>query len=374
MELDRNGVKSSLGHGIGRNKAVAFTAVPKVIEQGQIIDAQYKWKGRSYDTVVLAAPISINKVDFYMGVVVNRNKQLNDQSYYLHEVGIIQQSSVPSKTAATQMGSTRGGNTAPLISLLQQLNNVNNLTVNDIVTDVGRFQLKDNEETPQERISSLEKEVERLKGEFKRSKIAVPDPKQTGREVTKLMDAYIGKRLPVVHQSIMEDMKKLFAEMRKPDGNWNLVDDLCRNVAEKVVSNMEILHDEYWQQYTDLRKSLKNTTLKLDETHWNDVVDFGDLRKAHFGTLSLSKNKGVSIDTYYQELAETYPELFDASEYTNEVDQLYNIIDTIEGMRPYTEDYSEGEIAEFADTIAKDVLQLGYDLSQKERAEQRLRR
>ncbi|WP_251616090.1 hypothetical protein [Senimuribacter intestinalis] len=366
VELDRNGVKSSLGHGIGRNKAVAFTAVPKVIEQGQIIDAQYKWKGRSYDTVVLAAPISINKVDFYMGVVVNRNKQLNDQSYYLHEVGIIQQSSVPSKTAATQMGSTRGGNTAPLISLLQQLNNVNNLTVNDIVTDVGRFQLKDNEETPQERISSLEKEVERLKGEFKRSKIAVPDPKQTGREVTKLMDAYIGKRLPVVHQSIMEDMKKLFAEMRKPDGNWNLVDDLCRNVAEKVVSNMEILHDEYWQQYTDLRKSLKNTTLKLDETYWNDVVDFEDLRKAHFGTLSLSRNKGVSIDTYYQELAETYPELFDASEYTNEVDQLYNIIDTVEGMRPYTEDYSEGEIAEFADTIAKDVLQLGYDLSQKE--------
>lgn len=240
------------------------------------------------------------------------------------------------------------------------------MTEKDVITDEGRFQLKDKAETPQERISSLEKEVERLKGEFKRSKIAVPDPKQAGREVTKLMDAYIGKRLPVVHQSIMEDMKKLFAEMRKPDGNWNLVDDLCRNVAEKVVSNMEILHDEYWQQYTDLRKSLKNTTLKLDETYWNDVVDFEDLRKAHFGTLSLSRNKGVSIDTYYQELAETYPELFDASEYTNEVDQLYNIIDTVEGMRPYTEDYSEGEIAEFADTIAKDVLQLGYDLSQKE--------
>lgn len=366
IKVGKRGIKSDTQHRpLYGTKIESFKALKEVIANGEIINVAGNYEEKAYDRVMLSAPISIAGTEYYMGVVINRSVNMGLQNYYLHDVILTKKNSSGIKDSVTETGLRVSRTTSPYI-ILQQLNNINSLTEKDVITDEGRFQLKDKAETPQERISSLEKEVERLKGEFKRSKIAVPDPKQAGREVTKLMDAYIGKRLPVVHQSIMEDMKKLFAEMRKPDGNWNLVDDLCRNVADKIVSNMEVLHDEYWQQYTDLRKSLKNTTLKLDETHWNDVVDFGDLRKAHFGTLSLSKNKGISIDTYYQELAETYPELFDASEYTNEVDQLYNIIDTIEGMRPYTEDYSEGEIAEFADTIAKDVLQLGYDLSQKE--------
>lgn len=368
IKVGKRGIKSDTQHRpLYGAKIESFKALKEVIANGEIINVTGNYDNKAYDRVMLVAPISIAEAEYYMGVIVKRNKPINSQIYYIHDVILQEKNSLPLKdTAELYESRPRIGETVSPYIILQQLNNINSLTEKDVITDEGRFQLKTDAEKQQKKISSLEKEVQRLKGEFKRSKIAVPDPKQTGREVTKLMDAYIGKRLPVVHQSIMEDMKKLFAEMRKPDGNWNLVDDLCRNVAEKVVSNMEIFHDEYWQQYTDLRKSLKNTTLKLDETYWNDVVDFEDLRKAHFGTLSLSRNKGVSIDTYYQELAETYPELFDASEYTNEVDQLYNIIDTVEGMRPYTEDYSEGEIAEFADTIAKDVLQLGYDLSQKE--------
>lgn len=368
IKVGKRGIKSDTQHRpLYGAKIESFKALKEVIANGEIINVTGNYDNKAYDRVMLAAPISIAEAEYYMGVIVKRNRPINSQTYYIHDVILQEKNSLPLKdTAELYESRPRIGETVSPYIILQQLNNINNLTEKNIITDEGRFQLKTEAEKQQEKVSNLEKEVERLEGEFKRSKIAVPDSKQTGREVTKLMDAYIGKRLPTVHQSIMADMNQLFTEMRKKEGNWNLVDDLCRNVADKIVSNMEVLHDEYWQQYTDLRKSLKNTTLKLNETYWNDVADFEDLRKAHFGTLRLSQNNGVSIDTYYQELAESYPELFDASEYTNEVDQLYNIIDTIEGMKPYTEDYSEGEIAEFADTVAADVLQLAYDLNQKE--------
>lgn len=361
--LTKRGIKESWAHRKSEGKPAAFKSVPEVIENGKIIDAQYDWKSRGYDTVVLAAPITIDDVPYYEAVVVKRVKTNGIQRFNVHDLDTIKME----QTAPSQaLERTPDNSTAPLNSLLQQLNSVNSLTEKDIVSDEGRFQLKDEKEELRKQLTAEKELSAKLRAEFKRSKIAVPDQKQTGKAVTALMDAYLGKRLPKLHQSIMQDINQLFSEMRKPDGNWNLVDDLCKNVADKIVSNMEILHDEYWNQYSDLRSTLHKTTLKLDEARWKDIMDFEDFRKAHFGTVRISKSSGVSIDTFYQELSETYPELFDASEYTNEIDQLYNIIDTVEGMKPYTEDYSAGEIGEFADTIAADVLQMSYDLNQKE--------
>ncbi len=141
VELNRKGAKSSIGHGVGRNKAIAFKAIPEIIANGKIIDAQHNRRDRGYDTVVLAAPIQIGKVPYYAGVIVVRDLSVDKQSYYLHEVGIIKRNSTPSKTAATQKGSTRGGETASLINLLQQINDVNSLSANDILSHEGKFSL-----------------------------------------------------------------------------------------------------------------------------------------------------------------------------------------------------------------------------------------
>lgn len=362
VSLTRRGIKESWGHKGNYGKVDAFRAVPEVIKEGRVIDAQYDWKGRGYDTIVIAAPITIDEIPYFTAVVIKRVNSNNMQRYYLHDVLAIKKEQFAKAQAVER---TPDSDTSPMISLLQQLNNVNSLTEGDIVSDEGKFQLKDENKKLRKQLSAEKQLSKKLKAEFKRSKYATPDPKQSGKAVNKLIETYLGRRDARLHQSIMQDIEQVYKEMRKTEGNWNLMDDLCRNVADKIVSNMEILHDEMWNQYTDLRKTLRNTTIKLTEVHWNDIADFEDLRKSHFGTVRLSKQNGVSIDTFYQELAETYPELFDAAEYTNEVDQLYNILDVVDSMKPYTEDYSSGEIAEFADSIAKDVLQMSYDLAQK---------
>ena len=86
VKLDLEGVKDSLGHGIGKIKAAAYAAVPKLIEKGKIFDRQKNWKNRGYDTVVMIAPLKINGVDYIGEVVVEQRP--NRQGFYLHEVEI----------------------------------------------------------------------------------------------------------------------------------------------------------------------------------------------------------------------------------------------------------------------------------------------
>jgi len=89
--LDKRGVKDSLSHGIGRDKAAAFAAVPFIIKDGAIIDHQENWKGRNQDSFTIAAPVEINKNGYVGVVIVTRGKGTNRNKFYLHEV-ILQES------------------------------------------------------------------------------------------------------------------------------------------------------------------------------------------------------------------------------------------------------------------------------------------
>ena len=101
--LDKEGVQSSIGHGVGRLKAAAFYAVPDVIQNGRVSDRQKDWKGRGYDTAVIAAPISIGEKEYICEVVVEQRS--NRQGFYVHEVEIKEKLGNVFKTATK--GSTR---------------------------------------------------------------------------------------------------------------------------------------------------------------------------------------------------------------------------------------------------------------------------
>lgn len=84
--LDKDTVKASMSHGIGRLKASAFMAVKDVIENGFIFNRESNWKGRGYDTAVIVAPIKIGGGNYTCEVVVKKSDKRN--SFYLHEVEI----------------------------------------------------------------------------------------------------------------------------------------------------------------------------------------------------------------------------------------------------------------------------------------------
>lgn len=81
--LDKRGVKSDIAHGIGRAKAITFAAIPDVIATGTQIDYQQNWKGRGYDTYVIAAPVDLAGQKSYVAAVIRSDAE---NRFYLHEV------------------------------------------------------------------------------------------------------------------------------------------------------------------------------------------------------------------------------------------------------------------------------------------------
>ena len=84
--IDRRGVKSSIGHGLGRNKAISFKSIPYVFEKGEIICYINNYDGKQYDRAV-----------FFCANNYKQNPLLccssdkidpNSNKFYLHEVNI----------------------------------------------------------------------------------------------------------------------------------------------------------------------------------------------------------------------------------------------------------------------------------------------
>jgi hypothetical protein len=122
--LNKRSIRDSMAHGLGRNKVAAFMSVPNVIENGKVIDYQENWKQRGYDTVVMAAPISINQEQYIQGVIVV--KESNKNRYYLHEVLLEKKGETSFWTGTTNNSGTPGDASNPsLISILQKVQNIN---------------------------------------------------------------------------------------------------------------------------------------------------------------------------------------------------------------------------------------------------------
>lgn len=89
VELTKNGIRDSIGKGIGRAKIAAFDYIPEIIEKGRVVNNESNWKGRGYDTSVITAPISIGGKQYAAFVVVRKHSN-GSNNFYLHEVGLIE--------------------------------------------------------------------------------------------------------------------------------------------------------------------------------------------------------------------------------------------------------------------------------------------
>ncbi|MCI7125890.1 MAG: peptidoglycan DD-metalloendopeptidase family protein [Agathobaculum sp.] len=125
--LNRSGARDSISHGIGRNKAIAFAAVPSVIENGTVIDMQHDWKGRGYDTATFGGRVRIGGIDYDMGVIVKQyDNAENRGKYYLHEVLLTnQESEAVSFKTGTNLGYPSDTASLPENSIPQSTREVN---------------------------------------------------------------------------------------------------------------------------------------------------------------------------------------------------------------------------------------------------------
>jgi hypothetical protein len=122
--LDKQSVEDDFAHGVGRIKAIAFAAVPNIIEKGIVILPLGNHKqGEKILSAMLAAPLVIG-TDGYIGVVLIRQYASGNKKLYVHEVflkrKLLDDSSNPAHIPATNQGVTFAsptGNSNPTLSL-----------------------------------------------------------------------------------------------------------------------------------------------------------------------------------------------------------------------------------------------------------------
>lgn len=353
--LDERGVKDSMAHGIGRRKAAAFAAVPQVIAQGRQIDTQQNWKGRGYDTLVFAAPVKVGNDTNYIAAVVTK---LHDSNrYYLHEVvdqngNIIYQKKDAVNTIKTDYvdGKTVsiGGATTSLDNIVPQSG--------ENATDGGRFLPPMAGDTAQ---SGAWRNAEAdtpgvilppMKG-MPDTAAAPEDGLQlnanaenpgtaAGNEKSKRIqnrreNAFVnrvGDALSVPKGARREYLKPLAdamaAEIKQ---NGRVSEATASEVFNAAYDRGIVVMDEYYNQYKELKDELRGNALTLDSES-RSSREYKDMRTQYFGDLKLTNEGGTPIDVKYAELAERYPELFDA-ELSAPLDQLERIGEVARSIR-----------------------------------------
>lgn len=141
VKVGKRGIKAGTQHKLYGSKIEGFKALREVIEDGYVINVSQDYKNDGTDRVILAAPIEIDGKTYYMGAVVNRTKSNNIQNYYIHDVVLEEKNNIP-KDTDTDKRHGRVDVVSPY-NILQQLNNINNLSEKDVISDEGRFSLPD---------------------------------------------------------------------------------------------------------------------------------------------------------------------------------------------------------------------------------------
>ena len=70
---------------------------------------------------------------------------------------------------------------------------------------------------------------------------------------------------------------------------------------------------------------IRGITIKVNQSIYNDLPDFNEIRRSLFGRIYFSKSKGISIDSLYHELLSRFPGYFNEDIY-NPADELEEII------------------------------------------------
>ena len=125
--LDEKAVSNSLSHGIGRDKASAFAAVPQVLRQGRIIHREELRGSRGAGRVFhVAAPIRMGGRDFVADVLIKSDN--NASRMYVHEVALkekLQQSAFKTGADAAEAGVRAGTDSGAIRSVLEGIYAVN---------------------------------------------------------------------------------------------------------------------------------------------------------------------------------------------------------------------------------------------------------
>lgn len=228
------------------------------------------------------------------------------------------------------------------------------------------YSLKEKDDLLKEN-TQLKKVNEALREQFKRTVFARVDKRSLDKFTKQLLKDY---QSDADVEEICDALDDLYTYMANgEDGQsaaWNDLQERAYNVAVSVLKEAITVNDEIYRAYKGLRNRLRNYPISIDKRYDNDIQGYesiNDFRKANFGMVKIA-NEGTPVDIVYSDLANTYPEFFDESEYTTQADQLAHIANVLDSLQPYEVNPYSANMSQAATWLASDILERFYELPQ----------
>ncbi|MCB7066089.1 hypothetical protein LI031_19750 [Enterocloster citroniae] len=367
--LNKRAIKDDMAHGISRKKAVAFAAIPDVIEKGYVLDHQKNWKGRGYDSAAIGAKVKLAGEEYYELVIV---KLKNENHLYVHEVHTakVGEDSVQDQLfpSAESSNGTSGGNPLPIYSIFDKLINVNG-EAKDNQSENIRFQLEDVDDTVTDRrIEALLYENQTLRDAnalLERQFELTPKSAVRQQDIEKvakgLLKEYSSTYKP---DTLTKNLDKLYEYIRSAEHvDGAAVTEAATSIAKSVLKQSSKIDTELMDQYKDLRKQIRNTKITISDQDKADLAATGgynEFRKRNFGRMKLGSD-GISIDSLYQELNVQYPELFPSS-MTHPADQLMAIESALDMTGEQISNPYSANLDEMSYIVSQEIMQSYFDV------------
>lgn len=207
-----------------------------------------------------------------------------------------------------------------------------------------------------QQIEILQKQNQRLKEEMKRTNVPRMNRGAVEKQAGELLEAYssrynkskLSDQLETLYNGIA-DRSMLESDMR----------ETAREIADSIIQESRTQVNPLYEEYADLRKTLRETKLYLQEEYRGDIRGLGyeDLRKKNMGRLRLA-NEGTAVESLYDSLSEKHPDLFPDDIY-HPAEQLERIVDVAGQLQKVMDNPYEGTKA--AEYLANDILERYYD-------------
>lgn len=342
VEIGEKQIDKSLDYVNTEAEKAALLAVPKVIKRGTLITERDDHKGRAYDTLTIAAPVSINGVRGNMGVVI---RMTGKNRYHTHRILMPDGSEFKFETIKKDPELTSSDMFVFSDDQGTDIGSVSNNSITDSSENVKTSldwidfaEEKEKERSLASEVTELKKMVEELRGKIQHPGVKHIVSKLAVQKVAKsLKSGYMSK---INLQVLTDELFTFYGYMANENGlSWDNVQIYLESIATKILDESKFKNPDVSEYAKSILRDIKGVKIKLNEKQKNAVTEkygsYNEFRKRMMGTLVLSE-EGTSLDERWQELADDYPYLFDIE--TSDVNQPLELVEIVSALCQTYED------------------------------------
>lgn len=246
----------------------------------------------------------------------------------------------------------------------EQIKNTDNLkpTSNPDI----RFSLKNVSKLDYDRVvKENEKQKEMiafLKDQFKVTKGIKWDKKSIQQTANRILKQYDSNYSA---EDFTENLNRIYTYVaNSPVVDAEEVHSVVTAMAKSVLEHSQTLDDTMYREYKGLRDRLRETRIKLPDAYHSDVNGgYEAFRRANLGRIRLA-NDGMSVDVFYQELADSYPEFFAYDNVVHPADQLTRIAEVLDTLKPVYVNPFGMNLDESASVLANEIMEAYFEIPQ----------